>query len=112
MKRRTAMPPAEFDAASRHLMRCHLYLSGTSWWRSEEHNAAVGGHPSSKHILGMARDYVAPTRHGLDQAAITARKLGMWWRISRGQNGGQVLHTQGLPPGPVARHWRERYGKG
>ncbi len=112
MKRRTAMPPAEFDAASRHLMRCHLFLSETSWWRSPEHNAAVGGKDASKHLIGMARDYTAPTKQGLHQAAITARKVGMWWRISKTKSGAWVLHTQGLPTGPVARHWRERYGGG
>ncbi len=111
MKRRTAFPPAEFDAACRHLVRCHLYLSETSWWRSEEHNAAVGGSAVSKHLLGMARDFIAPTRHGLDQAKITARKLGLWCVI-HGRGSKIHLHVQGGARGPMPKWWRDRYRGG
>ncbi|MHC4607351.1 MAG: D-Ala-D-Ala carboxypeptidase family metallohydrolase [Planctomycetota bacterium] len=34
----------------------------TSWYRDPEKNAAVGGHPRSLHLSGLALDLVLPTR--------------------------------------------------
>ncbi len=111
MKRRTAFPPCEFDAACRELIRCHPFLSESSGRRSEAHNAAVGGRSTSKHLIGMARDFVAPTRRGLEQASRTAVKLRLWWVI-HGKGPKIHLHVQGGAKGPMPRWWRDRYWKG
>lgn len=40
--------------------------SVTSWHRSAKRNAKVGGHPNSKHLVGLAVDVVLddPANHG------------------------------------------------
>lgn len=39
-------------------LRCGYDFSVTSWWRSVKRNRAVGGHPKSKHLRGLAVDVV------------------------------------------------------
>jgi len=108
MMERTPFTPAEFDAVCRVLMSHHPFLSETSGHRSFERNAAIDGHPESKHVIGMARDFVAPTIHGLKQAEKTAKNLGLW-HIVHNVTSGSHLHVQGIAPGPIPEWWREKY---
>ena len=105
---RTALTPAEFDARCRRLVSYCPELSETSGTRSAIRNGEVGGNPASKHLLGMARDFVPDNDHygGLDDICIT---LGLWFLI-HGVSSGKHLHVQGLAPGDVPAWWTERFG--
>lgn len=103
------MTPAEFDAACRELVRRCPFLSETSGRRSAARNASVGGNPHSKHILGMARDFVGPSAAANQVAAEEANDLGLWWKL-HDTGSGDHLHTQGLPPGPPPVWWVSKYG--
>tara|TARA_R100001129_G_scaffold174582_1_gene146972 strand:+ start:225 stop:539 length:315 start_codon:yes stop_codon:yes gene_type:complete len=100
------MTPAEFDAACRELLRRCPELSETSGRRSAERNAQAGGHPDSKHRLGMARDLVGP---GLHDAQQHARELGLWFLLHDAGTGVH-LHVQGLPPGDLPTWWVAKFG--
>lgn len=106
---RQPLTPAEFDAVCRELVRMCPWLSESSGRRSEERNKLVGGHPESKHLLGMARDFVAPSSEGLRQGNLNAIALGLW-TIVHDAGSGDHLHTQGLPVGPVPEWWLAKYG--
>jgi uncharacterized protein YcbK (DUF882 family) len=105
---RQPLSPAEFDAVCRELERSCPWLWQTSGYRSAEHNAEVGGHVMSKHLLGMARDYGAKDQVGLEQAADVARGLNLWIKV-HDVGSGDHIHTQGLPTGPVAPWWLLKY---
>lgn len=49
-------------------------IQPTSWFRTRAENAAVGGVPTSLHLLGLAVDFVG------DQAALN-RVRGIWRAI-------------------------------
>lgn len=49
-------------------------LRVTSWWRDRAVNAAVGGAPTSQHLIGLAID-LQPTKPGADAAEL-ARLAG------------------------------------
>jgi hypothetical protein len=68
----------------------------TSWWRSRERNAAVGGQPTSQHLVGCAIDVVGVP---LAQAQRLAAQYGLTAIAS--QRG--AVHVQALPAGTVAR---------
>ena len=109
---RQPMTPAEFDAACRELLRRCPFLSETSGHRSQKRNAEVGGSEHSKHLLGMAQDFGLDDPDDPDQmqaANLEAIGLGMWTE-PRPHGTGPHLHTQGLPPGPVAEWWMAKYG--
>lgn len=112
-KTRKPMNPAEFDAACRELRRRCDYLSETSGGRTEARNAAVGGKPGSKHVVGghnaVARDFSAPTVEQLHAAAKVAVELGLWVLV-HDVGSGKHLHTQGLAPGRVPAEWFAKYG--
>lgn len=107
--KRHPMTPAEFDAACREVVRRCPFASETSGRRSVARNAAVGGNPASKHVLGMARDFVAGTQGELEEIAEAAAAVGLWFKVHDVGSGDHV-HTQGLPPGPVAEWWTAKYG--
>lgn len=106
---RRPMTPAEFDAACRELRRRCPFLSETSGARTAARNAAAGGRPDSKHVLGMARDFgadgSAQERHErLVEASRVALELGLWCLV-HDVGKGDHLHAQGLPVGPVPVEW-------
>ena len=47
----------EFASKIHKISEC-VPLSVTSWHRSEERNRLVGGHPHSKHLVGLGMDVV------------------------------------------------------
>ena len=51
------MTVAEF-ATRLELMRKNFEFSVTSWFRSVKRNAKVGGHPNSKHLIGLGADII------------------------------------------------------
>ena len=106
---RQPMIPAEFDALCRELERQCPWAWQTSGYRGPDHNADVGGQVGSKHVLGMARDYVAKDQAGLEQLAQKARSLGFWVLLHDAGSGNHV-HIQGLEPGPPPLWWVEKYG--
>ncbi len=108
MSNRHPLSPAEFDAACRLLIAECPWLSETSGKRSVERNESVGGHPDSKHVLGMARDFVSDQR-GMEAAQRAANRLGLW-TLLHDVGSGSHLHTQGLATGPVPNWWMHKYG--
>lgn len=110
---RKPMSPSEFDAKCRELRRRCPWLSETSGARTKARNAAAGGKPDSKHVLGMARDFVpdgppAVRSARLREADAVARELGMWTLV-HDVGSGDHLHVQGLPVGPVPQEWIEQF---
>ena len=52
-------------------------FSVTSWFRSKKRNAAVGGHPQSKHLTGFAVDVVLDDPKDTPQFLRTVNALGL-----------------------------------
>jgi hypothetical protein len=105
---RQPMTPGEFDAKCRELIRWCPWLSETSGRRSKGRNDAVNGDPDSKHLIGMARDFAAPSKAGLEQASLQARELEFWHTV-HDVGSGKHLHVQGLAPGPVPEWWTDKF---
>lgn len=70
-------------------------LTPTSWWRSAQANARVGGNEYSQHLLGLAIDLVAE-----DKPAATAAFERMGFIVI---DEGDHLHVQTLPAGWLRR---------
>ncbi len=102
---REPFTPAEFDAEMRRFEGDNPTASLTSGARSPEHNREVGGTESSKHLLGMARDYKIPDQEERDAAQGWATRHGLWWKPYP-----WGIHMQGLPPGEIPRWWLDKYG--
>lgn len=69
-------------------------FSVSSWIRTPQHNAAVGGDPNSLHVHGLAADLV-PDNHGsIKQLAEGARAVGLHY-----EENGDHLHVQLYPKG-------------
>jgi len=65
----------------------------TSWWRSVQHNAEVGGSDNSQHLVGVAFDVVPVVqRNASALAAVGFRVI----------NEGDHLHAQPWPAGVVS----------
>lgn len=71
-------------------------LSVTSFARTRSHNAAVGGAPSSQHLLGLAVDLVPldGDMAGLEEAA---RSFGYGYVLNEGDH----VHIQAYPAGQI-----------
>lgn len=55
-----------------------LYPSSvTSWHRTPKRNAAIGGHPESRHLWGMAVDVVPDAADDRPRIIAAARRLGL-----------------------------------
>ena len=107
---RQALTPEEFDRACRDFEKLWPSCNQTSGRRSVKRNAAVGGHVESKHILGMAKDYVfdGPIHQlDIDRMLEEAKGLGLW-PVYHDTGSGSHLHVQGLPPGSVIFWWKEK----
>ena len=99
------MTPAEADAAWREFERRNPDAHLTSGRRTPERNRDEGGHPESKHLIGMARDYGIEDANDIRSALESAAELGFW---TKPYDWG--IHTQGLAPGPLPEWWVEKYG--
>jgi hypothetical protein len=73
-------------------------IVATSWWRSPSNNAAVGGHPRSQHLLGLAVDVVLPPSERADFVAL-CEYVGLV-AIDEGTH----VHVQRFPAGTVGEH--------
>lgn len=102
------MSHAQFLAAVERFEE--LYPGGrmNSGWRSEEHNARVGGGANSKHLLGTPLQPIAcdidynpdPPEDVQRQMEHDWKVLGGWGLYHKGH-----MHCQGLPVGPVPEGW-------
>jgi hypothetical protein len=63
-------------------------LTISSWWRSVDHNASVGGLPTSWHLLGLAYDVVPAT----DAVNVALQTMGF-----HTLNEGDHIHAQWIP---------------
>lgn len=59
----------------------------TSWLRTPEHNAAVGGAPKSIHLLGLATDF-SPSHMTPEEARVKIKASGVY--PGRGEEGTQT----------------------
>jgi hypothetical protein len=100
--------PEQFDRDVRKLLGWCSELSVTSWYRSPSRNAEVGGHPKSKHIIGMAVDLVSRDNERLVDAQTLALNLGLWTYFDLDSDNFH-LHIQGLPPGPISTVWMDMF---
>ena len=77
---------------------CALYdCTVTSWCRTEDRNAAVGGADASKHRLAtgsLAVDLVLDDASVKSEMLEGVKRLGMRWLDE-----GDHIHVQALPPG-------------
>lgn len=65
----------------------------TSWYRNQDHNRSVGGHPDSQHLAGLAFDFVTDNPIGLEAAL---DRLGLVAVRERDH-----VHVQAYPAGAV-----------
>lgn len=67
----------------------------TSWWRSPDRNAQVGGHVESQHLVGLAFDAASPDPPGL---ASRLRAVGFTTVEAAGH-----VHAQAFQAGILGR---------
>ena len=83
-------------------------LTITSWYRSAELNAQVGGVGSSAHVSGYAVDFVSPSFGSPYQICVALERYLTYLNIDqlildRNSSGSHWVHVAFAPPG-VARH--------
>lgn len=66
-------------------------------YRTTVHNRAVGGHPHSPHLLGIAADLIPDinTPRVRNAIVLDANRLGLWALAEEDH-----VHVQGVPPLP------------
>ena len=80
------MTPAEFNGHIVQLCRKHRG-SVVSGVRSKARNKRVGGHPRSRHLLGLAADIVCDTKADMARLFAAAYRLGLHGYVRRGGRG-------------------------
>jgi len=73
----------------------------TSWYRTPQHNLAVGGSSRSQHLLGMAADFVFPSAYAAQ--AISALRAQGFTVIDEGDH----IHVQAWPAGQLDAVFRD-----
>ena len=58
-------------------LKANYDFSVTSWWRSKKHNTAVGGVPTSRHLVGLAVDVVLDNADDKPALRQTASEIGL-----------------------------------
>jgi len=58
-------------------LKANYDFSVTSWWRSKKHNTAVGGVPTSRHLVGLAVDIVLDKADDISALKQTASEIGL-----------------------------------
>ena len=66
--------------------------SVTSWWRTNKHNASVGGNPLSQHLIGLAVDCVLDPGVSMSLFLRDAQILGLHGSVE-----GDHVHLQARP---------------
>lgn len=69
-------------------------FSVSSWLRTPAHNTAVGGHPQSLHLAGLAVDLVPDNNGTIDTLAAHAHACGLHYETADDH-----LHVQFFPKG-------------
>jgi len=59
------------------LLRVLVPFSVTSWIRTPKRNQAIGGHPRSWHLMGLAVDVVLDNPEDTDRLVEAARRFGL-----------------------------------
>ena len=76
-----------------HIVSLCLVFRGSvvSGARSKKRNKKVGGHPESRHLLGLAADIVCDTKVDMREMFAHARRLGLHGYIRKN---GKACHLQ------------------
>lgn len=78
----------------------------TSWYRSPDYNASVGGQPHSQHTVGCAMDGVSAAL-GRERLLSLALQIAPRYGCTALGSEGRAVHIQALPAGTV-RAWAQR----
>lgn len=77
-----------------------MNYSVTNWYRSPQHNRAVGGAPRSQHQLGAGVDFVFP--RGLENEAVRRLRAQGFTVFNEGDH----IHAQAYPAGTLDNVFR------
>jgi len=106
---RKPMTRMQYAAAKIRLESMYPDMNHTSGRRSIYHNEYVGGSEYSKHLIGMADDYIFDVCHPLTpKFGEMLVVLGFWFKFYNDDD--FKFHIQGLPPGKVADWWVNQEG--